>query len=223
MLADAMQGASGPVASPHKGFQVRDAPRVARNSGKFNKMQLNERIESSPVASIGGDIGIAHPRRTNHEYKLAEELHRAGVGFFLPMQSEMRWQGQGKYRQRRRVYRRILHGMIFIGEGVRGRDVAEQNRRINGYQSTPKSYQPKLRSELSRLEPLCAEESTPFSSLTKGAAVVVVGGSLVGREGTIETRIEKPNKPVRFNVRLQEKFGGSYVVEIDAEKLELRD
>jgi hypothetical protein len=146
-------------------------------------------VETPRVEQTEGDFSIVRVR-PRHEKVFVRELRAEGVGFYLPLRLHKRyWHGQ-----RRESWVPMFAGLVFVADGQKGRNVAEDSRCITGYIPVSPSYQPQLRRELIQLETVLSHEPTveAFPELLPGRDVEVrpcdhwasrLRGQIVKRDG----------------------------------------
>lgn len=146
-----------------------------------------------------GDWRLIADVRGGCEKSLAHDLLSAGVPYFLPMEEVMSYQGHGRYRQRRRSWRVLFPGYLFVAGDDRQITRAFDSCWMGRLERIVD--QKGIRAQLAALYefgnlPDSQIEIRP--DLAVGKPVLITAGPLRGIQGIIERR----EGQTRFSIRV---------------------
>ncbi len=152
-------------------------------------MSMNESIRPIEATVLGTDRSLPTSgkwhllhTKSRQEKLLADELHRMGVGYFLPLVTQARLYGNRKFK----VELPLLPGYVFVRGSLEGAYQANGTHRVARVIEV--ADQTQLNWELANLHMALRNYVSldPYPFLKKGVRVEVRSGPLRGLQGLVE-------------------------------------
>ena len=180
------------------------------------KLSDNPPIMSPSVATLAdlpGTWWVAHTK-SRFEKAFAWDLHRAGIGYFLPLVKRVMFSGDRK----RHVLSPLFTSYLFICGSVEDRLTALRSGRLCQTIEVPDQH--KLIEQLLPIESalIMGVQLNPYPHAAVGRRCRVKSGPFLGTEGVVLKRRRLPTIVLEISV-----LGVSAAMEIDADLLELID
>ena len=193
----------------------RSARRATRNTNVLklsdNPPMIPETVES--VADLQGTWRVAHTR-ARFEKAFAWQMHKEGIGYYLPMIERVRVSGGRK----RRVLAPMFVSYVFLCGSDADRYTAMATNRL--CQTIDVPDQPQLIEELRFIEQALdgQAELDPYPFAAVGQRCRVTAGPMVGMEGTVIRRDRLAKLVLAVSM-----LGQGVSVEIECDLLEPTD